>query len=113
MPNLRAIGAAAEDRAAAFLLAKGYTIVTRRFQTRKGELDVVAMDGDELVFVEVKLRMAPGYLPEEAVGEKKLRSLRAAADAYLSEFGNLDQPHRFDLVAMDREGIRHYERAFE
>jgi putative endonuclease len=112
MPNLRALGASAENRAADFLLSKGYTIVTRRFTTRKGEIDIVALDGDELVFVEVKLRMAPGYSPEEAVGPKKLKSLRAAADAYLSEFGSLDQSHRFDLVAIDQGGVRHHERAF-
>ncbi len=112
MSNLRRVGQAAEDRAAEFLIAKGLTLITRRYAVRQGELDLVALDGDEIVFVEVKLRNTVGYVPEEAVGPKKLARLRKAADAYLLDTGSLDRPHRFDLIAIDLDGIRHYERAF-
>jgi len=112
MSTLRQLGQIAEDRAADFLIAQGYTLVTRRFTVRQGEIDLVAIDGDEIVFVEVKLRNAPGFRPEEAVGQKKLARLRRAADAYLLAHADLGHPHRFDLVAIDEDGIRHYERAF-
>ena len=112
MSSLRRIGTEAEDRAAEFLIAKGMTLVTRRYTVLQGEIDLVALDEDEIVFVEVKFRQAPGYSPEEAVGPKKLTRLRKAADRYLLETGGLDRAHRFDLVAIDGDGIRHYERAF-
>jgi len=112
MPDLRRIGREAEDRAADYLIAKGYTIVTRRYQTRRGEIDLVALDGEEIVFVEVKLRQTPGYRPEEAVGEKKHAALIAAAQTYLQTTETPNHPHRYDLIAIDKQGIRHYERAF-
>ena len=112
MSSLRRVGQDAEDRAAEFLIAKGLTLVTRRYTVRQGEIDLVALDGDEIVFVEVKLRNTPDYVPEEAVGPKKLLRLRRAADRYLMETGGLDRPHRFDIVAIDRSGIRHHERVF-
>jgi putative endonuclease len=112
MSNLRRIGNDAEDRAAEFLIEKGMTLITRRYAVRQGEIDLIVLDGDELVFVEVKLRNSSSYFPEVAVGPKKLARLRRAADAYLLEIGNLERPHRFDLVAIDKAGIRHYERVF-
>lgn len=87
-------------------------MVTRRYTVRQGEIDLVALDGDEVVFVEVKFRRSPGYVPEEAVGPRKLQRLRRAADRYLLETGGLDRPHRFDIVAIDPSGIRHHERVF-
>jgi putative endonuclease len=51
MSSLRRLGQDAEDRAADFLIAKGLTVVTRRFTVRQGEIDLVALDGDEIVFV--------------------------------------------------------------
>jgi putative endonuclease len=96
---------------AEFLLAKGYVIVTRRFKTAHGELDLVALDGDELVMVEVKARFAGG-VPEEAVGELKARRLRMAAVEYLRSMEEPERAYRFDLVAVTPGEIRHYERIF-
>ena len=112
MPNLRKVGRDGEDAAANFLMDKGYTIVTRRFSARSGELDLVALDGDELVFVEVKVRNTSEYVPEEAVGPKKLLRLRRAADVYLNETSEQARAHRFDIIAIDQTGIRHHERVF-
>lgn len=109
MPNLRELGRAAEDAAAQFLRELGYTIVTRRYKARHGEIDLVALDGDLLVFVEVKQRSAPGYVPEESIGPAKRRALVDAARQYRSEVAeDLDRPIRFDLIAIDRNGIRHH-----
>lgn len=111
MPHARSVGRDAEDRVADFLLAKGYIIITRRFKTAHGELDLVALDGDELVMVEVKARFAGG-VPEEAVGERKAGRLRLAAVEYLRKMEEPERAFRFDLVAVTPEGLRHYERVF-
>ncbi len=105
--NLRQHGREAEDLAAEHLVRKGYTMVTRRFKGRHGELDLVCLDGDVLVFVEVKSRRAPGYRPEESIGPDKALSLRRIADEYLEKVSGL-RPHRFDLIAIDQKGLRHH-----
>lgn len=108
MPNFRAVGAEAEDRAALYLLGLGYVIVTRRHKTRRGEIDIVAIDGDQLVFVEVKFRRTPGYVPEESMGEAKLTALAEAARLYLAEVESEVENYRFDLIAIDGDGLRHH-----
>jgi len=94
------------------LRAKGYTIITRRYKARRGEIDLVAMDGETLVFVEVKYRRAAGYVPEESIGTEKLRSLQRAMRQYLDEMEIGEVPARLDLVAIDGNGIRHYQDLF-
>ena len=106
--NLRGEGTIAEDAAAEYLLEQGFTIVTRRWKTRRGELDLIALEGELLVFVEVKYRLAPGYRPEDSVGTEKRSALYRAGQAYLHEIGEPERACRFDLIAMDAEGIRHY-----
>jgi putative endonuclease len=104
--NLRAVGRVAEDRAAEFLAAKGLTIITRRFKCRHGELDLVVLDGDLLVFVEVKLR-SEGR-PEDTISARKRELLHESAREYLRKAEEPDREYRIDLVAVDRSGIRHY-----
>lgn len=112
MRNLRAEGAAAEDRAAEHLLAKGYTLVTRRRKVAGGEIDLVCLDGETLVFVEVKARAARGFRPEESLGPAKTGRLRAAARSWVDACGDEGRAWRFDLVAIDATGLRHYEDIF-
>jgi len=108
VPNLRVVGREAEDRAAEFLRGLGYTIVTRRYKARHGELDLVALDGDLLVFVEVKARYAKEYVPEESIGDRKRRAMADAATDYLHAVGEPDRDHRFDVIAIDSRGLRHH-----
>lgn len=112
MPDRRAVGREAEDRVAAYLLQKGYTIVTRRFTTRQGEIDLVALDGDILVFIEVKFRRQDDQSPEAGLDARKVKRFHAAALAYLEQNGQTDKEIRFDFVAVDAEEIRHYVNAF-
>ena len=112
MSDLRGIGRQAEDRAAEYLLAKGYTIVTRRYCTRVGEIDIVALDGDLVVFVEVKERRTSNYSPEEAVGPQKVSRICRAATQFMQRTGDT-RSVRFDLIAIDSKGLRHYEGCFE
>lgn len=107
MPDRRALGRQAEDLAARFLLDNGYTLVTRRFSARGGEIDLIALDGEILVFVEVKARDGRTGRPEEAVDMRKARRLAAAAQAYLAKMNEVDRTIRFDLVAIEGQEIRH------
>jgi putative endonuclease len=108
MPNLRRVGQRAEDEAAEYLVGQGYTVITRRKKMRSGELDIVALDGEVLVFVEVKHRLAPGYSPEDAIGNAKIRALQRAAEQYVCERGEMQREFRFDLIAIDAAGLRHH-----
>jgi putative endonuclease len=94
-------GDRAESVAARFLEAQGLRIVARNFRTRLGEIDLVAQDGDVLVFVEVRLRAHDRFGGAAAsVGPGKQRRLIAAARGYLLRLGR--EPRcRFDVVALD------------
>ena len=109
MPDRHGIGREAENRAAAYLLGQGYTLVTRRYKARHGEIDLVALEGELLVFVEVKARFAPGYSPEDSLSDAKREALFRAGQQYLIEVAQEpDREVRFDLVAIDAQGLRHY-----
>ena len=94
-------GARAEALAAAFLAARGLEIVERNFRRRRGELDIVARDGDTLVFVEVRLRRNPRFGgAAESITAAKRRRMIAAAGLYLARLGDAP-PCRFDAVLLD------------
>ncbi len=112
MPNLRRLGAEAEDAAAEYLLGRGYTIVTRRFKSRRGEIDIIAYDRETLVFVEVKSTRDPKTNPVEQVDNKKVAHFSDAAVEYLSKAGIPDALCRYDIVAVTPNGIVHHEAAF-
>jgi putative endonuclease len=100
--NTRASGKSAEDLAAEFLIAKGMRIVKRNFHFgRVGEIDIIAEDGQTLVFVEVKARSSTLYgTPEEAVTPAKQRAIRKVAQGYLYTQGINDRECRFDVIAI-------------
>ena len=89
MANPRArLGAQGESIAAAHLEASGLKITARNFRTRYGEIDLIAEDGDTLVFVEVKTRRGGTFgTPEEAVTARKRQHLAMAAAIYLQDHG--------------------------
>ena len=95
------IGRRGEEYAARYLMGCGFRIVERNFRAKVGEIDIVAVDGDELVFVEVRYRRSAGHgTPAETVGpRKRLRLVRAAA-LFLQARGASDTPCRFDVVAL-------------
>ncbi|MFX7098658.1 YraN family protein, partial [Acinetobacter baumannii] len=82
-------------------------LVTRRFTAKGGEIDIVALDGDTIVFVEVKLSGGGGSSPEEAIDHRKARRLAGAGQAYLAQIEEPQRPIRFDLIAIDPSGLRH------
>jgi len=105
-------GRQAEERACRYLSGLGYEIVARNWRCRFGEIDIVARDGDTLVFVEVKARSGRGYGgPEGAVGPVKQGRLVAAARLFIQQTG-AELPARFDVVTFVGESIRLYKDAF-
>jgi len=96
----RDLGRGAEEAAARFLEARGMRIVGRAFRTRAGEIDLVARDGDVLVFVEVKARASLSWgRPAEAVGWRKRARMERAARFYLMRHAlHPEPPCRFDVV---------------
>lgn len=101
MSNKRAVGADYERQAAEYLQSLGYRIIAKNFRCRLGEIDLIAREGDYLVFVEVKYR-ADGKMgqPQEAVGFRKQQKICRVADYYRMRYGVLDtQPCRFDVAA--------------
>lgn len=106
-------GRRAEDAAAALLRSKGYSILERNFFARAGEIDLVAKDGDEVVFVEVRARATMGWGGAAAsVGGKKRRRVITAAKVWLAARG-WTGACRFDVVADEGGELEHYEAAFD
>lgn len=107
------IGRAAEDAAAALLRAKGLTIVERNFRAKTGEIDLVAKDRDEIVFVEVRARASAAFGGAAAsVGGAKRRKLISAARVWLLA-RSWTGPCRFDVVAIDAGTAEHIPAAFD
>lgn len=112
--NNRETGSCYENIAAAFLEDQGYVILERNYRDRIGEIDLIAKDGEDLVFVEVKYRKdcKKGY-PEEAVGYRKQQHIRHTAQYYLyRRHGGRDIPCRFDVVSILGDEIRLIKDAF-
>lgn len=101
------LGRAAEDLAATRLAAAHWEIVERNARTRFGELDLVALDGDTLVFVEVKAgREGSDHGPERpilAIGPRKQRQVRRLATAWMAE--RRGAGHRYDEIRFDAVGV--------
>jgi putative endonuclease len=94
-------GAQAERLAADYLAAQGVTIVERNFRRRCGELDLIARDGETLVFVEVRLRRRHDFGGAAAsITAAKRRRMAAVAGLYLSRLRGTP-PCRFDAVLLD------------
>ncbi len=102
----QALGHSGEDLAAVYLKRAGYRILERNHRTRLGEIDIIARDGDTLVFVEVKVRRSPSFgSAKAAVTAAKRRRLSMVALQYLkSPAGRPFSGARFDVVAVDRQG---------
>lgn len=113
--NNQAIGLSGEEAAAKYLTSKGFRIIERNFQKRYGEIDIVAMEGDTLVFVEVKTRLGDKFgTPEESITPWKLHSLIRSVNYYRMLHPDLGESMRIDLVSVtqlddDRFDINHYE----
>ncbi|MDO8107334.1 YraN family protein [Isoptericola sp. b441] len=103
------LGRYGEELVARRLAAAGWQVLDRNWRGTRGELDLVAMDGSELVVVEVKTRSGPGYgHPAEAVTAAKLARLRRLTGQWLAEHDVRPASVRVDVVAVrtDRDDAR-------
>ncbi len=110
------IGEEGEKIAVNYLKSKGYLVHHTNWRMGHLEVDIVAEDGEELVFVEVKTRSSDDYgKPEEAVDEKKEKDLITAAGVYLESL-SLEVAARFDIISIilneEKSSLNHFEDTF-
>ncbi|SFE02446.1 YraN family protein [Thermophagus xiamenensis] len=92
------LGKKGEDKAAAYLLEKGYIIVARNYRYLHHEIDIIAWDHDELVIVEVRTRTSENHEhPRDTISTAKINSIIAATETYILEH-ELDCQTRFDVI---------------
>lgn len=118
MLKTRTKGNIVETHAAAYLMRNGYEVIARNYAYRGGELDIVAMDGDTMVFVEVKSVWKQGQgNPAARVNGSKQNKIWKTAWHFLAAKNNLDQKSRFDVLAVKtyQQPVQfvHYKNAFE
>jgi putative endonuclease len=118
MNRRQALGQWGEQFAGDYLAARGYTILDRNVRTPYGEIDLVARQGETIVFIEVKTRSSTefGY-PEEAITTKKREHLLRASQAYLQVHAESACDWRIDVIAIQRSKtekipeLKHFENA--
>jgi putative endonuclease len=104
----KSFGKWGEIQAKQYLEKKGFNILATNYYTRYGEIDIVAKEGEEIVFIEVKTRSSHNYgFPEEAVTEKKQEHMIQAAAMYFQTQAIENVPWRLDVISITcREGNR-------
>ena len=115
---MKDLGTKGENLAVRFLMKKGYSVIQRNHKTPFGEIDIIAQDGNTIVFVEVKTRRDTffGY-PFEAVTRRKINKLKKSALFYLKK-QRRESPARFDVLSIFNTDsglfeIEHFIDAFE
>ena len=113
------LGHRGEDEAARHLKSLGYRIVGRRERVLRGDIDIVALDGRTVVFVEVRAKSDTSHgHPAETVGPAKQRRIAELAAAYIRRHRLEDQSVRIDVVAVTfpaagKPVVEHYQNAFD
>lgn len=115
MPELTSseIGIVGEQKAVEFLKKKGFRVIARNWKApRWGEIDIIAVEKDTLVFVEVKTRSGSGFgMPYDSVNYYKLKTLVRAAQLYKKENPNTPESTRIDVVSIvlgNKNSIEHF-----
>jgi putative endonuclease len=106
------LGKQGEHQAEEFLLQKGYATICRNYRYKRSEIDLIVQKENWLVFVEVKMRSSEAYgFPEESVNAAKRKKILEGAAHYLQET-NWQGNVRYDIVAISKDKIEHFEDAF-
>lgn len=113
--NNKIVGNLGEDMAAEYLEKQGYMIFKRNYSNRYGEVDIIAIKDEFLVFVEVKARKNRMFgNPQDAVDDEKIRHIVDVSDGFMREMNWSDITVRFDIVEIvfDENYINYIENAF-
>jgi len=95
------LGRWGEEFAAKYLLEQGYKIIDRNVRTSYGEIDLIATQGETIIFVEVKTRTTTSFgLPEQSITARKRAHILESAQAYLQDKSNLGNDWRVDVIAI-------------
>jgi len=106
------IGIEAENVVSNYFENLGYEIIARRYKTRHGEIDIIASNAEQIVFIEVKYRKNINDC-YEAISESQIRRIRNATEVFLSSKNLCSKPLRFDAVFLDTTlTIKHIQDAF-
>ena len=101
----REIGNKAEDLACTFLSDLGWEILHRNFYAGRAEVDIIAKDGDVIVFLEVKMRSGTKFgNPIEFINEAKVERIFSAAEQWTQQQNAFDSPLRFDVIGILKNG---------
>jgi putative endonuclease len=111
------LGKKGEDHAAKYLVDRGYQIIERNWRCAAGEVDLVALQQDQIVFVEVKTRNGTGFgHPFEAISEQKVLRMRRVAAAWCQANQAAGAKIRLDAIAVllrgERAAIEHLKQVF-
>jgi len=119
-PSRDTLGRRGEDEAAKYLRSIGYRIVATRERILRGDIDLVALDGRTVVFVEVRSRSSTAHgHPAETIGYHKQRRVAQLATAYIRRHRLEDCSVRIDVVTVTFDGpegrpqVEHFQNAFE
>ena len=111
--NTRTVGRRGEDVAVDYLISQGYKILNRNYSCKIGEIDVVAWDGEFVVFIEVKARADTSFgMPREAVNWRKQKTIIKVAEYWLYKNKRTGVPVRFDVVEILDGNVSHITDAF-
>ncbi|HZJ83224.1 MAG TPA: YraN family protein [Clostridia bacterium] len=117
--NNKELGDWGEQQAKGYLKSQGFIILEKNYRSHIGEVDLIAKDGDFLVFVEVKTRTSKAYgFPMEAIGPKKQNKYFKMASIYAKHRGIHDVSFRFDIIEVmvkynSKPDINHIPNAFQ
>lgn len=100
---MKSVGDNYEAQAVVWLQERGWQLLSRNFRCKTGEIDIIAIDGDKLVFVEVRARQHPGFSSAAAsVDSRKRQRLVRTAQGFLQRHPQLaKRPCRFDVIAFE------------
>ena len=111
--NTRVVGRYGENVAAQYLTKHKYNILGRNFSCRFGEIDLIAWDGESVIFVEVKARKDASFgLPREAVNRRKQQTIVQCANYWLFKNKQTGVPVRFDVIEILDDKVNHIQDAF-
>ena len=116
MPGLnnRAKGRDGEALAEEYLTVRGYDILEKNYRNRFGEIDIIALDGKTLVFIEVKTRNTNSHgIPADSVDARKQGRLGRVALSYISDKKIVNRPCRFDVLSICDSRIELFTNAFD